>query len=231
MNRNRLLSIAAAAAVAGLLVYLLSLGSRSRGKPKGEPLLLDVKLERLVRVGPREGGELPEQPTLMEVVCRVRFLAREGAPTAVFLPSGVRGGYALAFVPRLRRRRGDIEFRAEGLSAELTIHWRDELEGAPKDDVWLYHTHEGEPLVAKVAEGIVIAGPSSERASKHKRADLQYRVILECVGPVGEARLEHVDWSIFRLDGEELHLTSTAIPALMSVGVQVEQPTPVRDQP
>jgi hypothetical protein len=231
MNRNRLVSIAAAAAVAGLLLYLLSLGSRSRGPTKGEPLLLDAKLERLVRVGPREGGELPRQPTLMEVVCRVRFLAREGEPTSVFLPSGARSGYALAFVPRLRRLRGDLEFRAEKLNAGLTIHWRDELEGAPRDDVWLYHTHQGETLVAKVAEGIVIAAPPSERAARHKRAELHYRVILECDGPVSEARLEQGEWSIVRLDGEDLHLTSTAVPAMMSAGVRLEQPTPVLDQP
>ncbi len=231
MSRNHMLSIAAAAGVAGLLLYLFSLAGRSREQPRPEPLLLDVRLERLVWVGPREGGALPEQPTLMEVVCRVRFLARAGSPTSVFLPSGARSGYALAFVPRLERVRGDLEFRAEGLSAELTIHWRDELEGAPRDDVWLYHTHENATLVAKVAEGIVIAGPSSERAARHKRADLLYRVILECDGPVAEARLEHVDWSVFRLDGEELHLTNTAVPALMTAGITVAEPSPVLDQP
>ena len=72
---------------------------------------------------------------------------------------------------------------------------------------------------------------SSERAARHKRADLLYRVILECDGPVAEARLEHVDWSVFRLDGEELHLTNTAVPALMTAGITVAEPTPVLDQP
>jgi len=231
MNWNRLVGIGAGAAVVGLLLYLLSVGTRSREPEKGEPMLLDARLERLVRVGPREGGELPEQPTLMEVVCHVRFLARAGEPTSVFLPSGARSGYALTFLPRIERTRGDLEFRAERLHAGLTIHWRDELEGAPKEDVWLYHTHQGETLVAKVAEGIVIAAPPSERAARHKRAELQYRVILMCIGPVGDARLEQLDWSIVRLDGEELHLTNTAVPAMMSAGVRLEQPTPVLDHP
>ncbi|MFW6162011.1 MAG: hypothetical protein ACODAJ_04535 [Planctomycetota bacterium] len=231
MNRNHLLSLAAGLVVAGLLLLLLSLGSGSREPERPDPLLLDVRLERLVRVGPATGGELPDQPTLMEVVCRLRFLAREGAPTSVVLPSGGRSGYALAFVPRLRRRRGEIEFRAEDLSAELTIHWRDELEGAPRDDVWLYPTHESRTLVAKVAEGIVIEAPPSDRAAEHRRAELRYRVILQCNGPVAEARLDHVSWSIYALDGEELHLTNTAVPALMTAGVTIEDPTPVLDQP
>lgn len=231
MNRNHVLSIGAAAVVTALLLYLLSLANRPAEEPKGEPLLLDVRLERLVRVAPREGGELPEQPTRMEVVCRLRFLARAGLPTAVSLPSGVRSGYALAFVPRVRPVGNDLEFRAEGLSAEMTIHWREELEGAAKDDVWLYHTREGKTLVAKVAEGIVIAGPPSERAAGRVRAEVRYRVILECDGPVSEARLERLDWSIVRLDSEELHLTNTAIPSLMSVGVQLEDLTRIDDQP
>jgi hypothetical protein len=231
MNWNRLIGVAAAVVVVGLLLYAMTVGSHSQEPTKAEPLLLDARLERIVRVAPSDGGKLPEQPTLMEVVCRVRFLALEGAPTAVFLPSGERSGYALAFVPRVRRAGSDLEFRAEGLSAELTIHWRGELENAPAEDVWLYHSHEAETLVAKVAEGLVIAAPPSERAARHVRAELQYRVILACDGPVARERLEPLGWSIVRLEGEEMHLTNTAVPAMMAAGVKIEQPTPILDQP
>ena len=230
MSWNRLISIVVAVLVAGVMLYLLSGGTRPTEQvPRA--LLLDVRLERLVRVGPREGAALPEQPTLIQALCELRFLCREGRPTSVVLPSGREAGYGLAFVPHVRRRGADLEFRAEALSAELTIHWPDELEGGPADDVVLYHSREGATLVAKVGDGVAIESPKGERAVKHVRAEVQYRVILSCEGPIEEARLEQTGLSTFKVAGEELHLTNTAVPALMAVGVRLEEPTPVRDQP
>ena len=165
-------------------------------------LLLDTRLERTVL------GRT-------EVVSRVRFISESHAATAVFLPVGDRFGIGIAFVPFADEKTITLNkaVYAERYFAEDVLGDYDDW---PSKFV-VASGGESTTFTAKLGQDIIFTKGSKGRNS----VDVEHRVIVNCERIVERAALQHVESSLFKLNGERLHQVNVAIPQLLSAGVEL----------
>ena len=165
-------------------------------------LLLDTRLERTV------SGRT-------EVVSRVRFIAGSHAATAVFLPAGDRFGIGISFVPvadektiTLSKAVYTERYFAEDVLGDFN-DWPSKHAEASGG--------EGTTHTAKLGQDIIFTKGGKGR----NNVDVDYRVIVNCERIVERAALQHVESSLFELNGERLHKVNVAIPQLLSAGIEL----------
>lgn len=214
--RRALLLVVSLAGGAGLATYF---GLRTGDSVRREAfLLIDARLVRVVR---KVGRELSVRS---QTVSRVRFLAREGEVTALFLPSGERGGVTISFVPRINDR--NLELVKTWSCARL---W-------PPGEFESYSTdsdRSGEPAeldrgsryVSEQAQDVALAGIAIAVAG----VEISYTPIVRCDGLFTADELVGRKGTLVELpNGEKLHELRCAAPYLMTTGAWCESPDWIR---
>ena len=225
VSTKKVLVVAGIAAVVAL-ICLLRARSRAAAERVMNPLLLDARLVRTVREPSQLSGE--GKVLMTQTVAHVRFLAREGVPTGVFLPAGRRGGCVLTFVPRFDEGFGAFTMYAMSTwermwkpdEFRLTLFKEDPRDNAPHGNFG----YKGSSRSAAAGEYATI----SNWAAGCRDGEVSYEAQIRCERRVLRERIRHISSSLCQLEtGEELHELSAAIPSIMDAGVKLEDPVPV----
>jgi hypothetical protein len=202
------------------VVALAAVAPPKAPSPGGDALLLDVRLVRKTFVDIQGAPAADAKPLATQTVAQVRMLSATGRPTSVFLPSGTKGGVALAFAPMLRKMQGGMRVLIDSADASYRFSPSEEFDPPGLDAAVLTPALDGVTGQALLGEDIQLfkAGLGNGAVC------VQYEVWVRCERLVPRAELVHEDATVFEVGGEPLHDISCAVPALMSVGVKVEPP-------
>ena len=169
----------------------------------GTLLLLEARFERT-----HSGGT--------ETVSKIRFIAGSGVSTSVFLPCGQEWGIGIAFVPEVPEE-GQVVL---AMAAHMERFYAEDILGEYKDWPSLYGEGSGggyRSFRANTGEDIMFL----EGSRGLNNVKVSYKVFVNCHRTVDYSSLEHVESSLYVLDGERLHLTNVAIPQIMTGGVEL----------
>jgi hypothetical protein len=204
------------------LLFYMAASKTHNAAANSEQFLLEARLERSVYLK-SNGSPNPEmKPDLVQTVAKVRFIARSNLPVSIFLPAGEKAGYAIAFQPSLR----PDAFTATQLVVSGRDNWAQEFLKPLEKEMKANELVTGSTQTAAIGGDMLVV----ESGLGQNNAFVEYKAYLTCKKriPPGEPKFVHS--SVFRLDNEEIHCFNTAVPALMSASVTLENPQPIGDK-